>query len=83
MEPVGSCSICGGTVYRPTGWLGLTPALATCSSCGAREASRLPVIPMVPCRPTVVPNTSPFTTPSVPHWVGDIPPWTTIFISTS
>jgi len=48
---IGRCSICGGNVVAPTGYLSTLPPVPTCQSCGA-TASRpeLPVVPMEPRR---------------------------------
>lgn len=50
MGAVGLCSICGGVVYAHVGaWYGtVPPAPGKCSKCGAVEASKLPVIDMIP-----------------------------------
>lgn len=50
MGAVGLCSICGGVVYAHVGaWYGtVPPAPGKCSRCGAIEASKLPVIEMIP-----------------------------------
>lgn len=44
---IGSCSLCGGAVTVPSVWMGITPPIPTCSSCGAtKRAAFGPVIPM-------------------------------------
>lgn len=51
---VGTCSNCGGHVVLPALWLGVTPPVPTCWSCGATAAQpHLPVIPMNPIKPAL------------------------------
>jgi hypothetical protein len=45
--PVGTCSICGGTVVVPVFWISIIPPVPTCKDCGAIKASG-PIIPMTP-----------------------------------
>ena len=44
---IGTCSLCGGsvTVFHGAYW-STVPPVPSCSTCGAVEAKRLPVIPM-------------------------------------
>ena len=50
-KTVGTCSACGGRVTVPLVWMGTTPPIPTCESCGATKAQpNGPVIEMEPKR---------------------------------
>ena len=52
---IGSCSLCGGDVVTPEGWMSILPPKPTCRKCGATAKPSGPVIPMeAPVRPTIV-----------------------------
>ena len=55
---VGTCSICGGSVYGTRGayWSILPPPPDECRSCGAVEAGASDVIPMKPRNPVRYPR---------------------------
>jgi len=43
---IGSCSLCGGDVVIPEGWMSILPPRPTCRKCHATAKPSGPVIPM-------------------------------------
>jgi hypothetical protein len=60
--PIGTCSLCGGTVSVPEHWMGVAPPVPCCERCGARAKAQASVIEMEPA-------TFPISTP----WLSSFP----------